>query len=162
MDGLQRLVWTQVEIAQYELERLFLLDENEERADVVPPLPLHQLMDDPVNNQRGWNFLKNKRNRASLSTTGERWMLDRVLTSDSLREDFIEVRQGNSRAQWRAAYVAAYLKWVEQLLERLLLLIHITGVPPLRATELICIRHSNIINLFIPQALHDLRSYVAP
>ncbi|KAJ5117458.1 hypothetical protein N7448_011090 [Penicillium atrosanguineum] len=52
MDGLQRFVRTQVQIAQYELERLFLLDENEERADVVPPLPLHQLTDDPVNNQR--------------------------------------------------------------------------------------------------------------
>ena len=70
-------------------------------------------------------------------------MLDRVLTSESLRKDFIEVQQGDSRVQWWAAYVAAYLKWVEQLLERFLLLIHITGGPPLRATELICIRHSN-------------------
>ncbi|KAJ5636935.1 uncharacterized protein N7484_010248 [Penicillium longicatenatum] len=48
MDGLQRFVRTQVAIAQYELQRLFLLDENKERADVVPPLPLHQLTDDPT------------------------------------------------------------------------------------------------------------------
>ena len=63
---------TQLEIAQYELKRLSLLDKDEKRADVVPNLPLHQLTDDPVNNQRGWNFLKDKRNRAILSTTGER------------------------------------------------------------------------------------------
>ncbi|KAJ5557941.1 hypothetical protein N7513_003527 [Penicillium frequentans] len=127
MDGLQRFVRTQVEIAQYELERLFLLGEDEMRADVVPELPLHQLTDDPVNNQRGWNFLKDKRNRAILPTTGERWMLDRA----------------DSRIQWRASYVAAYLKWVEQFLERLLVLIHIISGQPLRAPELICIRHSN-------------------
>lgn len=90
MDGLQRFVRTQVEIAQYELKRLFLLGEDEVRADVVPELPLHQLTDDPVNNQRGWNFLKDKRNRAILPTTGERWMLNRVLTNESLREEFIE------------------------------------------------------------------------
>ncbi|KAJ5654956.1 hypothetical protein N7490_001959 [Penicillium lividum] len=78
MEGLQRFVRTQVEIAQYELERLFLLGEDEQRADVVPNLPLHQLTDDPVNNQRGWNFLKDKRNRAILSTTGERRLSRKV------------------------------------------------------------------------------------
>ena len=39
--------------------------------------------------------------------------------------------------------MAAYLEWVDQFLERLLLLIYMTAGQPARATELISIRHRN-------------------
>lgn len=161
MDGPRHFICTQVELAQYELERLFLLDEDESRADVVPELQLHQLTDDPVNNQHGWNFLKDKRNRAVLPTSGERWMLDRVLASESLWQEFIEVRQADSSVRWRESYVTAYQQWVDQFLRRLLVLIHMTGGQPARATELISIRHSNTPegrhrNLYIEHGLASI------
>lgn len=84
MDGLRRFIRTQVQFAQQDLERMFLLSKEEARDGVVPILPLGKLMDDPVNNKRGLNFLQDPRNRAVLPTTGERWLLDRVLRSESL------------------------------------------------------------------------------
>jgi hypothetical protein len=96
MDALTRFVRDQVELTQYELERLFLLEEEETRADTVPELPLQQLTDDPVNNQRGWNFLKHPKNRRLLPTTGERWLLDRILTNESLRQDSIDFQTGDA------------------------------------------------------------------
>lgn len=158
MDALTGFIRAQVELAQYELERLFLLEEEEIRADIVPELPLQQLTDDPVNNQRGWNFLKHQKNRRLLPTTGERWMLDRILTNESLRKDFIDFRASDATISWKTPLVAAYLDWVDQFLERLLILIHMTAGQPARATELISIRHRNTPegrhrNIFIEHGL---------
>ncbi|KAF9882541.1 hypothetical protein FE257_007500, partial [Aspergillus nanangensis] len=86
MSGFCRFIATQVELAQADLERLFLLYEEEEREQIVPRLVLHELRDDPTNNRRGWNFLQDARTRTALSTTGERWLLDRVLETSWLRE----------------------------------------------------------------------------
>ena len=109
----------------------------------MPELPLHRLTDDPVNNRRGWNFLKHPANRAALPTTGERWMLDRILASDALRKDFVQLRRSDATIVWSKGLLEAYLDWVDEFLERLLLLVHITGGQPARATELISIRHCN-------------------
>jgi hypothetical protein len=49
---------------------------------VVPRLALHELQDDPTNNTRGWNFLRDPRTRKALPTQGDRWLLDRVLGAD--------------------------------------------------------------------------------
>lgn len=132
MDSLTKFIRTQVELAQYELERLFLLDEDESRANNIPELPLHQLTDDPVNNQRGWNFLKHRKNRQVLPTTGERWMLDRILATESLRKEFIQVRQATwpdsgDGIHWNTGLLEAYLDWVDEFLQRLLLLVYMTG-----------------------------------
>jgi hypothetical protein len=148
MDSLANFIRIQVELAQHELERLFLLDEDESRAKQVPELPLHQLIDDPVNNQRGWNFLRHRKNRQLLPTTGERWMLDRILTTEALRKDFVEVRpeswpERGTRIKWNTALLEAYLGWMDEFLQRLLFLIHMTSGQPARATELVSIRHCN-------------------
>ncbi|THC88033.1 hypothetical protein EYZ11_012517 [Aspergillus tanneri] len=117
--------------------RRFVRTEEETRAAVVPVLALHELQDDPVNNQRGWNFLQDQRNRAVLPTTGKQWLMDRVLRADWLREEFLEV---------------------DRFLERLLLLIHVTAGQPGRATEIVSLRHSNTVqgrhrNIFIKHGL---------
>ncbi|THC87114.1 hypothetical protein EYZ11_013440 [Aspergillus tanneri] len=158
MAGLRRFVRTEISLAQAALEQLFLLHEEESRAAVVPTLALHKLQDDPVNNQRGWNFLQDRRNRAVLPTTGERWLLDRVLAADWLREEFVQVRATDAEVVWKVPAVDRYLRQVDEFLQRLLVLIHITAGQPGRATEIVSLRHSNTVhgrhrNIFIEHGL---------
>jgi hypothetical protein len=158
MPGLRRFIRVQVELAQYELEQLFLIHDEEAREAIIPQLNLNQLTDDPTNNKRGWNFLQDPRNHAVLSTTGQRWLLDRVLTVDWLRAEWVEVRPSDSQMVWHASVVDHYLQQVDQFLERLLLLIHLTAGQPARATELLSLRHSNTVcgrhrNIFIEHGL---------
>jgi hypothetical protein len=48
-----------------------------------------------------------------------------------------------SQLQWEKKVVQAYFDKVDQFLERLLLLIHMTGGQPPRGTKLIGLQHSN-------------------
>lgn len=160
MRGLRQFIAGQVQLAQADLARLFLLHEEEIREEIVPQLALHKLQDDPTKNQRGWNFLQDQRTRAALPTTGERWLLDRVLGTDWLREEFLQLHQIGQQDQvlWQAGAVDQYLQQVKVFLERLLLLVHMTGGQPARATELLSLRHSNTLhgrhrNIFIEHGL---------
>jgi hypothetical protein len=112
MRGLREFIAAQVSRAQAELAGLFLLHEDEAREEVVPRLALHELQDDPTNNTRGWNFLRDARTQKALPTRGERWLLDRVLRADWLREEFLEVRQIGlvDEVLWREGPVAEYLQ----------------------------------------------------
>ncbi|KAL4744952.1 hypothetical protein BDW72DRAFT_187612 [Aspergillus terricola var. indicus] len=136
MRGFREFIAGQVACAQAELEGLFLLHEDETRADVVLRLALHELQDDPTNNQRGWNFLRHPRTKAALPTPGERWLLDRVLGAEWLREEFLEVRRVGQADEvlWHEGPVDQYLRQLDRFLQRLLLLIHVTGGQPARAT----------------------------
>lgn len=161
MAGLRGFVRTQVELAQLELEGLFLLHEEETREAVVPRLALVELADDPTNNRRGWNFLQDHRTRAALPTTGEQWLMDRVVATDWLRAEWVGVRPHDHQVMWHTTVVDAYLGQVDQFLERLLLLMHLTAGQPARATELLGIRHSNTVcgqhrNLFIEHGVVSL------
>ncbi|KAF9882715.1 hypothetical protein FE257_005499, partial [Aspergillus nanangensis] len=160
MSGFRRFIATQVELAQADLERLFLLHEEEEREQIVPRLVLYELRDDPTNNRWGWNFLQDARTRTALSTTGERWLLDRVLETSWLREEFLELRRigQDDHVLWREGIVTQYQRDIESFLQRLLLLVHITGGQPGRATELLSLCHSNTKhgrhrNIFIEHGL---------
>ncbi|KAJ5605378.1 hypothetical protein N7510_008149 [Penicillium lagena] len=163
ISDLRRFVETQIELARWDLEQLFLLREDEDsgnktREGTIPTLPLSQLVDDPINNSRGWNFLSDPRNHAVLPTTGERWLVDHILASDTLREEFISVRQSDSRVRFQKAAVEDYRGLVNQFLRRLLLAIHITSGQPARATELLSVRHRNTPegrhrNIFIENGL---------
>ncbi|KAA8646653.1 uncharacterized protein ATNIH1004_005328 [Aspergillus tanneri] len=146
MAGFRRFVRVEVELAQAELEELFLVHDEEDRGDVVPHLPLAELQDDPTNNQRGWNFLQYRPNRSVLPVDRERWLLNRVLTSNWLREEFLDVEKTDAQVVWRMAAVHRYLKQVDQFLQRLLLLVYITAAQPARATELLSLRHVNSVH----------------
>ncbi|EDN04930.1 predicted protein [Histoplasma mississippiense (nom. inval.)] len=143
--GLRRFVRTQVELTQHKLEQLFLVHEEEAREVVVPRLALAQLADSPTNNHRGWNFLQAPQNCKALPTTGERWLLDRVLTTDRLRAEWVAVRPSDHQVVWDTAVVDDYLQQVDEFLEQLLLVVHLTGGQRARATELLSIRHSNTV-----------------
>ncbi|GFF61387.1 conserved hypothetical protein, partial [Aspergillus udagawae] len=161
-DDEQTLSYKDLRLSMRDLARLFLLHEEEVREEIVPQLALHKLQDDPTKNQRGWNFLQDQRTRAALPTTGERWLLDRVLGTDWLREEFLQLHQISQQDQaqvlWQEGAVDQYLQQVKKFLERLLLLVHMTGGQPARATELLSLRHSNTLhgrhrNIFIEHGL---------
>ncbi|EDN09165.1 predicted protein [Histoplasma mississippiense (nom. inval.)] len=90
-------------------------------------------------------FFQAPQNCKALPTTGERWLLDRVLTTDRLRAEWVAVRPSDHQVVWDTAVVDDYLQQVDEFLEQLLLVVHLTGGQPARATELLSIRHSNTV-----------------
>ena len=142
MDALRKFIAVQVDKAQQELEHLLLLHPEETRDDVVPPVHLHRLQDDHSNGQKGWNFTRDQRNADQFRDVGDRWLLERVLENDWLRDEMVAM-SSESQLQWNKKAVQAYFGKVDQFLERLLLLIHMTGGQPPRGTELIGLQHSN-------------------
>ena len=73
-------------------------------------------------------------------------MLDRVLGSDTLRAEFVELRQRDSKLMWKAPSAKRYIAKVDSFLERFLLLIHVTAGQPARGTEILSLRHRNTVN----------------
>ncbi|KAH5618970.1 hypothetical protein HBI23_245980 [Parastagonospora nodorum] len=142
MDALRKFIAVQIDKAQQELEDLLLLHADEARDDIVPPVYLYRLQDNHSNGQKGWNFLKDQRNAAQLQEGGDRWLLSRVLENDWLRDEMVDMIP-ESQLRWKKKAVQAYFEKVDKFLERLLLLIHMTGGQPPRGTELIGLQHSN-------------------
>jgi hypothetical protein len=142
MDALRKFIAVQVDKAQKELEGLLLLHPDEARDDVVPQVLLYRLQDNHSNEKKGWNFLQDQRNAGQLQQGGDRWLLDRVLENDWLRDEMLAISP-ESQLQWKKKAVQTYFDKVDQFLERLLLLIHMTGGQPPRGTELIGLQHSN-------------------
>jgi hypothetical protein len=142
MDALRKFVAIQVNKAQQELEGLFLLHPDESRDDVVPGILLHRLQDNHSSGKKGWSFLKDERNVDQLQEGSERWLLDRVLENDWLRDELLDMSP-ESQLRWKKKAVQAYFEKVDQFLERLPLLIHMTGGQPPLGTELVGLQHSN-------------------
>ena len=57
----------------------------------MPHVLLHRLEDNHGNGKKGWNFLKDQRNADQLQQGGDRWMLDRVLENDWLRDEMLNM-----------------------------------------------------------------------
>ncbi|GFG01000.1 conserved hypothetical protein [Aspergillus udagawae] len=97
----------------WNLARLFLLYEEEVREEIVPQLALYKLQDNPTKNQQGWNFLWDQRTRATLPTTGEQWLLNHMLGTDWLWEEFLQLHQISQQDQaqvlWQEGAVDQYL-----------------------------------------------------
>lgn len=141
MADFREFVARQVRLAQDQLEELLLLHPSECREDVIPALHIHRLRDDHSSNKKGWNFLQDPRNLDQLQGGG-RWLLDRVLANDWLKEEFVYLTN-EGQVRWKKAAVKLYVSKVEAFLERLLLLIHLTSGQPARGTELVSLRHVN-------------------
>lgn len=123
MPGLRDLLISEVKTAQDELAKLLLVStELGDRQSEVPWFNLRSLVDDPSEAAPGWNFVKHPKN--TMLHNKERWILNRILKDSELRREFFE---NQSRAQWRLQAVAQYLQLVDAFLQRLLLLMHITG-----------------------------------
>jgi hypothetical protein len=141
MSALRDFVASQVERAQRDLEDLLLLHPEERRDEVVPSVALHRLKDDHSNNEKGWNFLQDDRNSDQLRG-GSDWLFNRVLDNDWLSDEMLSLTQEH-QVVWKTDAVQAYFWKIDQFLEQMLLLIHITSGQPARGTELMSLQHSN-------------------
>lgn len=140
--------------AQRQLETLFLLGRDEERAEVVPRVALHRIHDNPTVVTQGWNFTKDNRNEDTLPS-GDTWLMRRVLHLDRLRDRFCSVR-GCQGVEWDSREVEWYRSQVDSFLETLLLLVHMTAGQPARGTEITGLQHTNTLfhrNIFVEDGL---------
>jgi superfamily II DNA or RNA helicase len=107
-----------------------------EHVGLLPKFRLSELKDNPAKNEPGWYFICDKRNRMQEQ---KRWLLNRVLQTSELTDQFIYVETG----EWRQRRVNDYLDKLSHFLEKLLILIHITSGQPARSQELLSVRYCN-------------------
>lgn len=115
-----------------------------------PAVPWASMCDNPVNRTPGWSFLKDRRTRWPVD--GRMWMLDR------LEDDTRMQRRFYTRGEVDRVKVRRYARTCDELLEKLLVLLHVTGGQPARGTELRSIRHQNTVagderNIFIDEGM---------
>ncbi|KAL5346591.1 hypothetical protein ACLOAV_008298 [Pseudogymnoascus australis] len=82
MSQLRYFVRFQLDRAQNQLEEVLVVHPTEAREQVMPPVNLKDLKDNPAISEPGWNFLRDPRNTALRGY--ERWLLNRVLEADRL------------------------------------------------------------------------------
>ena len=143
MQDLKILVAHQVRAAQRELEEILLPLPGQSRENHVPGLSLPRLKDDLICTDRGWSFLKDKRNAEDL-TGRDRWLLDRVTTHDWLKEEFVKIK-ANNQIVWLPWAAEECIRKADTFLKRLLLLVHVTSGQPARGTELLSLRFQNTV-----------------
>ena len=122
MAQLKLFVEQQIGLCQLQLEGLLLIHADEIQEDVVPPVNLRAIKDNPSVEATGWSFLQDERNRHLHGH--EDWLLDRVLDNGWLQDEFL-VRPNSGK--WKVRAVEHYQGQVDSFLRRLLLLIHLTG-----------------------------------
>jgi hypothetical protein len=142
---LREFVRLEVHKAQDQLEELLLLHHEQRREDVGVDFQMHRVTDDASESRCSWNFLQSERNRGGPLPARDSWLFERVLDEGSLSDQFLK-REGADRLRWRPKAVERYKARVQDFLESLLLLIHITGGQPGRGTELTSLRHMNTIS----------------
>lgn len=159
MMRLRAFVKDQVAQAQQQLEGLLLLHPMEERESLGLHFQMHRIMDRPVENRRNWSFLNHEGNAKGPLPDRRRWLLERVLYNDWLREEFTSVdTDGPTGIVWRKKAATVYKQRVDAFLERLLLLAHVTSGQPARATELLSLRFQNTVhghhrNIFVDSGM---------
>ena len=127
---------------------LFITDSHH-----VPEIPWSSLRDNPVNQERGWNFVRDERNPWPVN--GRTWLRDRIGEDDGIRRRFIE---DGPRLQWNPAKIRRYMDDVVDFRGRFFVAVHMTEGQPARTPELLSIRHSNSIrgeyrNVFIEDGM---------
>jgi hypothetical protein len=93
----------------------------------IPPIDWDNTVDQPSETEVGWSFLDNERNKFGIHK--EWWMFERMYQEQALREQFLDV---NGKLQEGAG--EQYQRHIERYLELLLVLIHLCGGQPSRAT----------------------------
>lgn len=135
MIRLRDFVRLEVHKAQDQLEELLLPHHEEHREDLGIDFQMHRVTDDASVSRWSWNFLQSERNRGGPLPARDTCLFERVLDEDWLGDQFLK-REGADRLRWRPMAVERYKARVQDFLESLLLLIHITGGQPGRGTEL--------------------------
>jgi RecQ family ATP-dependent DNA helicase len=129
-------------------ELLFLKGQEGE----LPVFNWSELRDNPAKDEPDWYFIRDTRNQL---VDGRKWLVHRVLQVPGLRQQFLH---DQGRAVWKTGRVNDYLDSVSLFLEKLLVLMHMTGGQPARALELLSLRYCNTLqgghrNIFIENGL---------
>jgi hypothetical protein len=77
MTDLKKFLATQTAVAQSLLEELLCVHPDKEQDEVVPPVLLFRLKDDPANSEPSWCFLDDPWNEHLQGQ--DRWLLNRIL-----------------------------------------------------------------------------------
>lgn len=119
----------------------------------MPAVPWKDLFDDPSNDSATWSFINDT--RTQWPTDGQTWLFERIQQRPECQERFVSKQavDGINKSTFRD-----WLKTIDDFRGQLLVLMHITGGQPARATEILSIRHSNTIqgrhrNLFIEDGM---------
>jgi hypothetical protein len=144
MVDFQRFVHDQIQKLQSQLNCL-LLQTMSSSPPIIPKLNLSDIHDDHAHRATGWNLLQDPRNRTQLAGY-ERWVLDNIIHHPQLQQRFIEANEGINRIVWKRQEAQDYLHQVDQFLDRLLLVCHLTSGHPARGTEILSLRHVNTVH----------------
>ncbi|PVH90690.1 hypothetical protein DM02DRAFT_485853, partial [Periconia macrospinosa] len=155
---------------QHLLKELMLLQVNDE-GEVVPgttALPAiywDRLVDNPAEPKMGWSFMEDVRNAEATDVPRPPvWLEQRIQQERALRTAFIDIaatqeaiRMGQP-AVWSADRVRQYRQAMRAFRQKLVVLVHMTGGLPPRASELLTIQYKNSANgesrgLFIENGL---------
>src|SRR5277367_6555500 len=155
MEQLRGMMHGLVEETRRDLMDLMMLEMNAEgEVEGLPPIDWERLSDNPSEEKVGWSFLKDIQNKFAVD--GKWWLLKRVSHEPRLQREWIEDVEGDH--PYRMEAVAEYQQKVEQFQEKLLLILHMVGGQPARATELIGMRYANtkqggLRNIFIDRGM---------
>lgn len=143
----------QMTTAYEQLAELLLLPDCEDDtwARFVPRPALSRLQDDSNRDGAGESFSDDPVNKDHPVQQHPRFLLRRNKDSPRLQKRFVT---NTEQLIWDPKTVQEYLQLTCSFLRRLLLLMHITGGQPARATELVLLRwrnsaHGDIRNIFI-------------
>ncbi|KAK5710462.1 hypothetical protein LTR15_012952 [Elasticomyces elasticus] len=145
-DVFRDVVGKQVAMAQEQLEGLLLMHPQEKRDDLDLGFRMHRIVDDTSENRKDWNFLQHPQNLHGPLPSRENWLLDGILRCEWLQEEFFDDHRNKTKPHWNQKAVAAYCMEVDRFLERVLLLVHLTGGQPARGTEILSLRYKNTVN----------------
>ncbi|KAH0553343.1 hypothetical protein GP486_006567 [Trichoglossum hirsutum] len=156
MTDFRRLVHKLLEEARAILmnELLFIKEKGERE---LPTYCWSELKDNPSKDKPDWYFIQDRRNRMQEQ---DHWLLNRILQTPELASKFMHQETG----VWKQRRVNDYLDKLSYFLEKLLVLIYMTGRQPARSTELLSIRYCNTKkgghrNIFIENGLLVIVTY---
>ncbi|KAK7986869.1 Bloom syndrome protein-like protein [Apiospora saccharicola] len=135
------------ELRRTMLSLLFIEDGSD-----LPSVPLTGLQDDLTDFRPEYSFLVDPRNICFTSCTGPDWLVQRITRQKSLCTAWFNGETIQPRV------LEEYADLVDRFRTTLLLLMHIAGGQPARATEILSIRHRNTSyggcrNIFISKGL---------
>ncbi|KAI7722752.1 hypothetical protein KC353_g226 [Hortaea werneckii] len=146
LDAFRGFIRDQVHKAHAQLEDLLLLHPEERREDADIRFWMHRVVDNPAENSKNWNFLSHPTNLQGTLPTRDNWLLERVLKTEWLQDEFFCSKDTTTQLVWSQKAVRSYNSRVEAFLERLLLLVHVTSGQPARGIETLSLRHVNTMN----------------
>src|SRR6187402_3553284 len=133
---------------------------GEVKGQRLPPTNWARMTDNFTEQQVGWSFLKDSRNRFDIEgVDGRKWLARRVVSESTLATRFIQGGgRGDEAIRWKKEAIEQYQRTKERFQELLLVLKHFSGGQAARAWEIIGIRHRNtsnggVRNIFIDDGL---------